>query len=94
MPDAAPEPENRRRLHLANPFWVLELPPHASALEAERQGAKLLAMLAASLPDADRYETPLGVCTRTAEVVRQALADIRDPDRRAIHEWWARGAAG
>jgi hypothetical protein len=86
-----PEAENRWRAHVANPFWVLELSTGASALEAERQGAKLLAMIAAAIPGADRYETPFGPQPRSADAVRQSLAEIRDPDRRAVHEWWARG---
>jgi hypothetical protein len=90
-PDA--EAENRWRAYLANPFWVLELPPTVSYVEAERQGAKLLAMIAAALPGAERYPTPLGDQARSADLVRQCLAEIRDPDRRCVHEWWARGMA-
>jgi hypothetical protein len=86
-----PAVENRWRTHLANPFWVLELPLDASYVEAERQGAKLLAMLAAGLTGADRYPTPLGTEPRTPDLVRQSLAELRDPDRRVVHEWWARG---
>jgi hypothetical protein len=86
-----PEIENRFRGHLGNPFWVLDLAVTATYLEAERQGAKLLAMIAAAIPGADRYRTPLGPRLRTADLVRQSLAEIRDPDRRAVHEWWARG---
>jgi len=86
-----PEVENRWRAALANPFWVLELPPDASYAHAERQGAKLLAMLAAAVPGAHGYATPWGPHPRTADLVRQSLAEIRDPDRRAVHEFWARG---
>jgi hypothetical protein len=90
---ADPEVENRWRTHVENPFWVLALPADATYVEAERQGAKLQAMLAAAVPGADRYETPAGPRVRTAELVRQSLAEMRDPDRRALHEWWARGMA-
>lgn len=90
-PDA--EIENRWRGHLMNPFWVLDLPPAATLAEAERQGAKLLALLAAGIREADAYDTPFGRQPRTADLVRAALAEIRDPDRRGRHEWWVRGLA-
>ena len=94
MPAPSPECENLLRRHLANPFLVLELAPEAKRGEMERQGARLLAMLAAGLAEAGTYSTPLGPRERTAEMVREALAELRDPARRLIHEWWARGLAG
>lgn len=89
---AAPsaECENHLRRHLANPFLVLELAAGASRDELERQGAKLLAMLATGVGAAD-YPTPLGPRERTSEMVRAALAELRDPARRLLHEIWARG---
>lgn len=89
----APECENHLRRHLANPFLVLELPPEATRDELERQGAKLLALLAASVAGAATYLTPLGPRERTPELVRGALAELRDPGKRLVHEWWARGIA-
>lgn len=86
-----PECENAFRAHQANPFFVLELPPSATREEIERQSAKLLAMLAAGLPGSETYSTPWGACPRTPEGVRAALAELRDPERRLHHEWWARG---
>ena len=83
--------ENLLRRHLANPFLVLELSLAASRDELERQGAKLLALLAAGLPGAGSYPTPLGPRERTPETVRAALAELRDPDRRLAHEQWVRG---
>jgi hypothetical protein len=83
--------ENRLRQHLVNPFLVLGLGPLASPAETERQGEKLLAMLAAGLGEAQRYLTPVGERERTPELVRAALAELRDPRRRLRHEWWARG---
>jgi hypothetical protein len=93
---AAPsaECENHLRRHLANPFLVLELAPGASRDELERQGAKLLAMLAAGVDYAAAYPSPLGPRERTSEMVRAALAELRDPARRLLHEWWAQGLAG
>ena len=83
--------ENHLRRHLANPFLVLGLPPSATAAEIEREGQKLLAMLAAGVADARRYTTPLGDRERTPELVRESLATLRDPEHRLCHEWWARG---
>jgi hypothetical protein len=83
--------DNHLRRHLENPFLVLALAPSATLAELEREGQKLLAMLAAGLADARRYETPFGAHERTPELVRAALADLRDPDRRLVAEWWARG---
>jgi hypothetical protein len=83
--------ENALRRHLGNPFLVLELDPGAGRPELERQGAKLLALLAAGVAGAERYPTPLGPRERTADLVRAALAELRDPTRRLLHEWWARG---
>jgi hypothetical protein len=76
---------------LVNPFLVLALPLRASREQIEREGAKLLAMLAAEVPGAAAYETPAGTRERSAELVRAALAELRDPDRRLVHEQWARG---
>jgi hypothetical protein len=83
--------DNLLRRHLLNPFLVLGLPAGTRAAEAERQGGKLLAMLAAGLEEARRYPTPLGEEERTPELVRAALAELRDPARRLRHEWWMRG---
>ena len=91
MAAPSPECENLLQRHLANPFLVLELSPAAGREELERQGAKLLAMLAAGLAAAASYATPLGNRERTPEMVRSALAELRDPARRLAHEWWARG---
>jgi hypothetical protein len=83
--------ENLFHAHLENPFAVLALEPAASATEVERQGEKLLAMLAAGLAEAQRYATPFGERARTAALVRASLAELRDPGRRLRHEWWAQG---
>jgi hypothetical protein len=83
--------ENCRRRHQQNPFLVLELPPTADGAEVDRQGQKLLAMLAAEMSEAGSYPTPLGHCPRTPELVRAAMAELQDPDRRLLAEWWVRG---
>jgi hypothetical protein len=91
MAAPSPECENLLRRHLANPFLVLELSPTASREEAERQGAKLLAMLAGGVAGAAAYATPLGPRERSPETVRSAMAELRDPARRLAHEQWSRG---
>jgi hypothetical protein len=88
---AAITAENTLARHLGNPFLVLELPIAADRDELERQGAKLLALLAAGIASATRYPTPFGPRPRTEEAVREALAELRDPRKRALHEIWARG---
>jgi len=74
--------------HGANPLWVLELTPDATRLEVERQGQKVLAMLGVGLESASSYPTPFGDRPRTPDAVRQALAALRDPARRAEAEAW------
>lgn len=76
-----------------NPFYVLELPPDCSRVEMERQGQKLLAMLAVGFDEALTYPTPFGRRPRTPEAVRQAMAALREPRRRVVAELWARAPA-
>src|SRR5688572_16342451 len=73
-----------------NPFYVLGVRPEASRVEVEREGLKLLGMLELGLASARSYTTPVGVAERTPEGVRRAMAELRDPDRRVLHELWAR----
>jgi hypothetical protein len=73
-----------------NPFFVLGLRVECSRAELEREGQKLLAMIELGIADACIYRSPLGQHPRSAEDVRAALAELRDPDRRALHELWAR----
>ena len=77
--------------HLENPFLVIGVRVTATLAEIERQGQKLSAMLAAGLSEANQYWTPLGPRSRTAELVRTAMAELRDPERRLLHEFWASG---
>ncbi|MEM6996582.1 MAG: hypothetical protein AAF721_39125 [Myxococcota bacterium] len=84
------KPHRRGTSRIAdNPFYVLELSPQCAAVEVERQGSKLLAMLELGLVDAESYDTPFGVRERTADAVRTAMAQLRDPDQRIVHELWA-----
>lgn len=77
-----------------NPFYVLGLGPDCSRTEVEREGQKLLGMLELGLSAARRYTTPLGTRERTSDKVRQAMAELRDPERRLGHELWARAHEG
>lgn len=72
-----------------NPFYVLGLRPACSRLDVEREGQKLLGMLELGLKTAKTYMTPLGPQTRTADKVRTAMAELRTPDKRLLHEFWA-----
>ena len=78
-----------RERFLENPFYVLGVRPDCSRAEMEREGQKLLGMLEIGLPAAKKYKTPLGEAERTPEMVRQAMAELRDPQRRLLHELWA-----
>ena len=72
-----------------NPFYVLELSTQASRAEVERAGQKLLGLLALGSANATQYDTPFGPASRDADNVRQALATLRDPNQRVVHELWA-----
>src|SRR5262249_32132718 len=72
-----------------NPFYILGLRPGASRAAIEQEAQKLLGMLEVGLDAAARYETPFGPATRTPDLVRRALAELRDPERRVVHELWA-----
>ncbi|HET9930736.1 MAG TPA: hypothetical protein VFQ35_08620 [Polyangiaceae bacterium] len=72
-----------------NPFFVLGVPPTATRAELERSGQKLLALLAVGNAAAKHCETPLGPLERDADLVRNALAELRDPRTRIAHELWA-----
>ena len=79
-----------RRRVAENPFYVLGVAPDATRAEIEAEGQKLLGMLELGLAGARSYRSPLGESPRTAEDVRRALAELRDPARRLEHELWAR----
>jgi hypothetical protein len=75
-----------------NPFFVLGVTAEASRIEVEREAQKLLGMLELGFAEARTYETPVGPRERTAEMVRAAVAALRDPYRRLVAELWARHA--
>jgi hypothetical protein len=93
MTPAGPTPQARVATNLAdNPFYVLGLPVSASRIEVEREAQKLLGMLELAFTEARTYATPLGPRERTPEMVRAAVAALRDPYRRLVAELWARHA--
>ena len=72
-----------------NPFLVLGIEATASRMEIERAGQKLLAQLAIDSASAKTYSTPFGNRSRDEAKVRTALAALRDPEQRVLHELWA-----
>jgi hypothetical protein len=80
---------NARARLRENPFFVLGVPLHASRTEIERTAQRLLGELSLGREGARSYATPLGRVERTAEVVRRAAAELRDPAKRLVHEVWA-----
>lgn len=70
-------------------FFVLAVRPDATHAEIERSAQRLLAELAVGREKAKTYATPFGPRERTAELVRAAVADLRDPEKRLTHELWA-----
>lgn len=81
--------DGARRRVLENPFYVLGLAPDAGRAAVEIEGQKLLAMIEVGFPGVERYATPVGPGRRSADDVRRALAELRDPARRLVHELWA-----
>lgn len=80
---------DRRERLARNPFLVLGLAPDAARAEVERTSQKLLGLLGLGASAAGRYATPFGERARTADAVREAAAELRDPARRVAHELWA-----
>jgi|GEM_PF-1023865 hypothetical protein len=73
----------------SNPFYVLDVSTESTPSDVERAGQRLLALLTVGSANAQNYQTPLGPATRDAEKVRQAVAALRDPEQRVLHELWA-----
>ena len=69
-----------------NPFYVLGVATTATRTDLEREGNKLLSMLQLELKESKTYRSPVGEHPRTAEAVRAAMAELRDPKRRLVHE--------
>jgi hypothetical protein len=69
-----------------NPFYVLGVATTVTRTDLEREGNKLLSMLQLDLKESKTYRSPVGDHPRTAEAVRAAMAELRDPKRRLVHE--------
>ena len=69
-----------------NPFYVLSVATTATRTDIEREGSKLLSMLQLGLKESKVYRSPVGEHPRTEEAVRAAMAELRDPKRRLVHE--------
>jgi hypothetical protein len=74
------------RAIVENPFYVLGVSPECTRHEFEREGQKLLAMLALDLAEIKTYATPLGERIRTPELVLHSMAELRNPSKRLLHE--------
>jgi hypothetical protein len=72
-----------------NPYYVLEVAADASPGEIERQGRKLLGLIEVGSAKASTYRTPFGTFTRDETMVREAMAQLRDPARRAKESFLA-----
>jgi len=72
-----------------NPFFVLGVQADADARTLEREGQRLLGGLELGLQWATECTTPLGPLKRTPELVRWAIAELRDPTKRLRYEFWA-----
>lgn len=66
-----------------NSFYVLGLGPDASAADLERAGRKCLGLLAVGAAKGKTYDCPLGAFPRDETMVREAMAALRDPKKRA-----------
>lgn len=77
-----------RELVAENPFYVLDLAVAATRTEVERAGQRWLAQLGVGAQVAKFYQTPLGAFERTPDLVRRALAQLREPGTRLTYEIW------
>lgn len=75
-----------------NPFRILGVSPAATSREVEREGERLLGLIAADLDDTSSMPPLGGEQERTSEQVRWALGELRDPLKRTVHEFfWLSG---
>jgi len=70
----------------ASPFLVLEATPTATAIEIERKAQKLVGLVRMGASSALSYPTPWGQRPRDEQAIRQAVAELRRPERRLYHE--------
>jgi len=77
-----------------NAFWVLGVSPDATPGEIEREGRKVLGLLEIGAESAKTYTCPFGELPRDATMVREAMAALRDPKRRAKERCLAKLGSG
>jgi curved DNA-binding protein CbpA len=68
-----------------NPYFVLEIAATATPGEAERAGRKLLGLLEVGSEKTASYKCSFGTFDRDATMIREAMAELRDPKKRARH---------
>jgi hypothetical protein len=66
-----------------NPYFVLEVSTEATPGEIEREGRKILGLIEVGAMRGSEYTCPLGTFPRDATMVREAIAALHDPNRRA-----------
>ncbi len=73
----------RRAMTPRNAYYVLGLAADATPGDIEREGRKLLGLLELGVGKAATYTCALGTFRRDATLVRESMALLRDPARRA-----------
>jgi hypothetical protein len=68
-----------------NPYFVLEIVADATPGEIERAGRKLLGLIDVGSEKAVKYTCSFGTFDRDATMIREAMAELRDPKKRARH---------
>lgn len=68
-----------------NPYFVLEIAADATPGEIERAGRKLLGLIEVGSEKAAHYTCSFGTFDRSPTMIREAMAELRDPKKRARH---------
>jgi len=87
-----------------NPFFGARRQHASVARRGRTRRPEVARTVGAGSASARHYDTPFGPATRDADSVRQALATLRDPNERVVHEllaniaprrrWEAHGSSG
>lgn len=75
-------------LYSSWPFWVLELEPGADNKAIEKAYAKLTGAIKLQIPGADFFQSPLGIHARDEFLLRDAKANLTNPETRILAEFW------
>lgn len=68
-----------------NPYFVLEIASDTTPGEIERAGRKLLGLIEVGSEKAAKYTCSFGTFDRDPTMIREAMAELRDPQKRARH---------